>query len=289
MHSLTITPAAQNWLASTRQACVLNAFGRACNLVNERGEVLALLTQELPLTPFALRVHTTAPRPFENMDAETRVSVEQKNLRIGELQIDTHAAQLWNPQPDWEAVRGAFSNSVRLAQLTELALAIGKAGSLLEAPHRWPAQTQLIHALHTRSLPEALLAAQTLAGRGSGLTPAGDDFIVGALLAVWAGLYGNGLQDFCEPLASAAAPRTTTLSGVYLHAAARGECTEQWHNLFHVLNSDNASEWLWVMSDLLAIGHTSGADALAGFIASTQLLANTPITSASNSLQGVNL
>lgn len=268
---------------------MLNAFGRACNLVNERGEVLALLTQEMPLTPFALRMETAEPRPFEFVTEETTVSVAKENLKIGELEIETHAARLWNPQPNWEAVRGAFSNPTRLAQLSELALAIGKEGSLLEAPHRWPTQAQFIHALHTRALPEAITAAQTLAGRGSGLTPAGDDFIVGALLAVWAGLFGNGVQDFCEPLVTAAVPRTTTLSGAYLHAAARGECTEHWHNLFQVLQTNNVNEWLLVISDLLAIGHTSGADALAGFIACATSITNTPITSASNSVQGVTL
>lgn len=270
MYTLTTTPAAQNWLARTQQARVLNAFGRACNLVNAHGEVLALLTQELPLTPFALRAATAEPRPFETMDAETAVSVEGERLRIGALQIDTHAARLWNPQPDWEAVRGAFSNSVRLGQLIELTLAIGKEGSLLEAPHRWPGQNQLIHALHTGNLPEAISATQALAGRGAGLTPAGDDFIVGALLAVWAGLCGNGLQNFCEPLAATAAPRTTTLSGAYLYAAARGECTEQWHNLFNAIiqHKDPRFE----LEALLAIGHTSGADALAGFIVNSLIL-----------------
>lgn len=277
MYAITTTPAAQNWLASTQQARVLNAFGRACNLVNERGEVLALLTQELPLTPFALRVHTTDARPFENVKAETVVRVEGENLRIGEMQIETHAARLWNPQPDWEAVRGAFANSARLAQLTELALAIGKEGSLLQTPHRWPAQAQLIHALHARNLPQAILAAQTLAGRGAGLTPAGDDFIVGVLLAVWAitpltphPLLPQGEGELPAMIASAAAPHTTTLSGAYLHAAARGECTEQWHNLFNAIvqHKDPRLE----LEALLAIGHTSGADALAGFIANSLIL-----------------
>jgi len=272
VQALTTTPAAQNWLANTQQARVLNAFGRACNLVNERGEVLALLTQELPLTPFALRVETAEPRPFENVCAETGVRVEKELLRIGELEINTHAARLWNPQPDWKAVRATLANATRLAQLSELALAIGKEGSLLEAPHRWPAQTQLIQALRARNLPEAISAAQALAGRGSGLTPAGDDFIVGALLAVWAGLYTKEAEKLCMPLAEVAAPRTTTLSGAYLHAAARGECTEQWHNLFQVLQTNNVNEWVLVISDLLAIGHTSGADALAGFIANSQIL-----------------
>jgi hypothetical protein len=135
--------------------------------------------------------------------------------------------------------------------------------------------------LHARNLPQAIWAAQTLAGRGAGLTPAGDDFIVGALLAVWAGLLpspsGRGVGgegELCAPIASAVAPRTTTLSGAYLHAAARGECTEQWHNLFNAIVQHKNPRL--ELEALLAIGHTSGADALAGFIANSLILQSSP-------------
>lgn len=274
------TPAAQSWLASTQNARVLNAFGRACNLVNEHSEVLALITQELPLTPFALRVPLAGARPFEFVTAETRVVVEKETLGIGELEIDVRDARLWNPQPDWHAIRVALAQPpARLAQLAHIAQNLGKSGSLLDELARPTlAMTQLIEGLHTRNTPLALEGAQTLAGRGSGLTPAGDDFIVGALLAVWAGLLplpplslwergSGGEGNILTLIVSTAAPRTTTLSGAYLHAAARGECTEQWHNLFNAIihHKDLRLE----LEALLAIGHTSGADALAGFIANS--------------------
>ena len=43
----------------------------------------------------------------------------------------------------------------------------------------------LISALSTANIPSSLTATQKLAGLGIGLTPAGDDFILGAVLAAW--------------------------------------------------------------------------------------------------------
>jgi hypothetical protein len=113
-----------------------------------------------------------------------------------------------------------------------------------------------------------------LAGLGGGLTPAGDDFICGALFAGWAGLLplsqrerGPGGEGELSSIANSAASRTTTLSAAYLRAAARGECMALWHSLFEALRSSDASALPSVVESLLAVGHTSGADALAGFIA----------------------
>ena len=57
-----------------------------------------------------------------------------------------------------------------------------------------------------------------LAGLGDGLTPAGDDWLVGMML--WAWLAHAAPRRFCQVLSDAAVPRTTTLSAAFLQAAA---------------------------------------------------------------------
>jgi hypothetical protein len=66
---------------------------------------------------------------------------------------------------------------------------------------------------------------ESLAGRGPGLTPLGDDLLVGYLAA--AALAGHGLPD----LAERAAGRTTALSGTLLLLAAQGCLPEAAHRL----------------------------------------------------------
>lgn len=275
--ALVIAPAAQDWLARTTQADVLNTFERACNLANQERAVLSLITPELSMTPCAVKVDL---RSVERLTPNTPVSVQDDQLVIGDLRIVTGSARLWDSRPRWKAVRQALKDSAEwLERWAQMALAIGRPGSLLElalspSPNERGGMgmrvsagaATLLHGFAARSVERATEGAALLAGLGGGLTPAGDDFLVGAMLAAWAGRFGEGAEQLCAPIAETAAPLTTTLSVAYLRAAARGECTEHWHRLFNALSLNDATGMQQAIRDLLAVGHTSGADALAGFL-----------------------
>jgi len=262
---------------------VLNFFDRACNLVYSQGNVLAVVTSQRGLTPFALVVASGEPALFRIVSESSGVQVQGGQLRIGSLQIDFSTARLWSPAPDWPAIRLLFAEAGQLDVLAAMAFGHGPAGSLLElfGPKNQPSSLPdalrsraqpgamaLVAGMRSGSVEQAVVGAGRLAGLGGGLTPAGDDFVLGVLLASWAGLYGAGAEGLCGKIAEAAAPRTTSLSAAYLRAAARGECSEYWHQLFAALLVPDAAALRLALSALLAVGHTSGADALAGFLAS---------------------
>jgi hypothetical protein len=113
-------------------------------------------------------------------------------------------------------------------------------------------------------IPQLQAGAASLAGLGGGLTPAGDDFLTGVML--WAWLAHPTPERFCQLVFEAAAPRTTTLSGAFLRAAAGGECNASWHCLLVALKGREPVLLVDAVSDALAQGSTSGADALAGFL-----------------------
>jgi hypothetical protein len=105
-----------------------------------------------------------------------------------------------------------------------------------------------------------------LLGLGPGLTPSGDDFVGGVLIA----LALIELSDLRDRLWSAFAPRITAatnrISGAHLAAAAQGLGHAALHAILdHILAGRDAG-----ISDHLraidAIGHTSGWDALAGAV-----------------------
>jgi hypothetical protein len=298
---LSITPSARDWLTQTQTARVLNAFDRACNLINQDDAILALVTSRRGLAPFGVAVGSDDPAPFRGLSTESAVTIEDTRLRVGALEVDWSAAAPWNPRPDWPALRRALAApSATLDELSTTVISLGKAGSLLELLDPPASEPPPIHraflararlgavsltqGLLQGSLELSLVGAHTLAGLGGGLTPAGDDFIVGAMLAAWAGLYGEGAEALCAPVAAAVAERTTLLSAAYLRAAARGECTAHWHALFGALLQAEAQAIQAALQSLLAVGHTSGADALAGFLFSkrvqTRVLRDVPITGA---------
>jgi Protein of unknown function (DUF2877) len=84
-----------------------------------------------------------------------------------------------------------------------------------------------------------------LAGRGEGLTPAGDDLLAGYAAAL---VLFHGRRNEAAALAEAAAARTTGLSATLLRHAARGELPEPAHALLE--RGDPAP--------LLCFGHSSG-------------------------------
>jgi hypothetical protein len=106
--------------------------------------------------------------------------------------------------------------------------------------------------------------AAHFAGLGSGLTPAGDDFLLGTMLCAW--LSHASPTGYCKQVAEVSSPRTTTLSRAFLQAAAAGEFGMPWHRLLAALRDGSDQRVEAAMRQVLAFGHSSGADALAGFL-----------------------
>ncbi len=97
-------------------------------------------------------------------------------------------------------------------------------------------------------------AVDALLGRGPGLTPLGDDVLAGWLVTRYAaGARGGQVADRVLAVAST---RTTTVSATLLAHAVRGEAVPELRALVDGLGDAGTDERL---SDLLRVGHTSGA------------------------------
>jgi hypothetical protein len=125
--------------------------------------------------------------------------------------------------------------------------------------------SDLCSALATVDLSSALKIASKLTGLGAGLTPAGDDFILGAIYAAWIIHPPEIASVLAERITNAAAPLTTSLSAAWLRSAGSGEAGMLWHAFFESLLAGNQVEIQYQIARLLSVGASSGADALAGF------------------------
>ena len=105
-------------------------------------------------------------------------------------------------------------------------------------------------------------AVADLVGLGPGLTPSGDDFLVGALAALDA-LGQTNIRAVLGRAVVAAADRTSPLSASLLRAAAAGHVSENLHTMVAALVTGDAGA---AMATAARIGHTSGFDALAGAV-----------------------
>jgi hypothetical protein len=255
-------------------------FERACILSPAEGEPFSLVLPEIGDGPLNVVV-PGAPGCFARLRPGTACYLSDRRLRAGDLGVDLAAARVWEPRPPWHRLRAHLSQVVsQLEALRAGALQAAPAGSLLSllpgepqagdafTESVWVSARQAAFALRAAwSGDQASLrtAAVQLAGLGPGLTPAGDDFLAGAML--WAWLAHPTPQEFCQALVSAAAPRTTALSAAFLRAAGHGECSAAWHALFEQLAAPEAGPaGSQAVARVLSYGHTSGADALAGFL-----------------------
>ena len=291
-HAVSISPHAQDWLASTTTAVALHVFTHAAYLGNESGDVMALTTEVLGPGPLTMVV-SGLPGTFDELlvAAET-IRVDRRTLTAGRFRVDLRRADRWQSRPAWEALRGNLSRlsgqGPLLARSTLEAAPPGSLAVLLRADRTLPgsakledrflivaaaASVALMEALRglTReakadSLPALVSAASRLAGLGPGFTPAGDDFLLGVMYALWSTLPAPQAGAISASLAEAAAPRTTRVSAAWLRAGALGQAGDSWHELVEGLLSDDGPAIESAISRLARVGHTSGSDALAGYL-----------------------
>ena len=111
--------------------------------------------------------------------------------------------------------------------------------------------------------------AQMLIGLGPGLTPSGDDYLGGLLIALHAlerRPQAQALWRWLEPRLK----RTSAISAAHLAAAAAGEGHEALHACLEALASRSA-DWTRTLDRVANVGHVSGWDALAGIAAVAKL------------------
>jgi hypothetical protein len=259
-------------------ARVLAVFERACDLITPGGDVIALVTPQIGDGPLNVVVDGGAGL-FDRVHSAAPVTLGEERLQVDGLRVDLGQATAWEPRPAWEALRARRATIVsRLPPLRDLCLCHSPAGTLAQLPGTMVPLDAFTRAVCStaqnaaqalregwRGAPARLgEGAAGLAGLGGGLTPSGDDFLVGVML--WAWLAHPTPDTLCCTLVKAAVPRTTTLSGAFLRAAARGECHVSWHRLLEALCDGGEAQIAAAVPGVLAHGATSGADGLAGFL-----------------------
>ncbi len=187
------------------------------------------------------------------------------HLRFGSTLLDGRQARVWRPR---RAVRcGAVAAAEALPAIVHTVPV--DALARLDSDCR-----RLATALAIDDVPAVCACTRALVGNGPGLTPSGDDAIVG-LLAV---LHRAGPIELCaRPLRlignilDALLCRTTSVGAHYLRLAIDGHFGEHLTDLVDALGSEGGASPERV-ARVRATGATSGADALVGVVAGLRLL-----------------
>jgi hypothetical protein len=259
INALSLAGEVNNCLETSHSLRILHVFDQTCNLINEHNEVLAIVTPEIGNGPFNLVVEDDVLFS-EHLKAESPIYASANQISLGDLTIHVRNARLWNPRPDWGMLH------TKRIELTN------QIPSLPVAAYQPSLSPTLLStfslSMAIRDFPSSIATAKKLAGLGQGLTPAGDDFIMGAIYAAWIIHPADIARVLTEEIANTAAPLTTSLSAAWLRSAGKGEAGILWHEFFDALSVSDNARTHQAVDKILAVGETSGADALAGFIGS---------------------
>ena len=265
-----------------------SVFRHACNLEMADGTLLTLLTLKQGNVPHGIRCTVPAAEGFHAyLQPGQAVVAEEKLLCFpaAELSVDVSSATRWQGTLadcpiDTDSACTIEALSTIRASLCDVAPCGGIASLLLNdsPPHDRMALAMRARLLATLPLlalatehqdcVKVSFALERLVGLGPGLTPSGDDFIVGYLAALHARCNRERriehlLQGLIGPV-RLLAKRTHAISRQFLLNAAAGEFSE---SLVRIVRAISRQQDVAEHAAAAAhIGHTSGTDSMMGLL-----------------------
>ncbi len=268
------------WLGKSREGRVHSVFARAVNL--SWGDALISLVQpEHGMVPGGISAAFTE-LPCRQGDL---IQWDPSCGRLG--CIDLSGAVTWENRAPLKRTVSPAVIAQRVAEAAAVVRAQGRgdlarvlatdppafpvSGDRLRwSTYAWAPMQALLRAValgHEAGFAEPLHA---LIGLGEGLTPSGDDFVLGLMAVMHYGQRPGARRLGLE--ASRFAGGTTPVSANYLRLAARGGFSERLENLALALLSEGGCEVAAAARALVETGHSSGTDSLVGALLGARLL-----------------
>jgi hypothetical protein len=249
--ALTIGPLIEKNFSGT----VHSTFERTANLITETKSLYTITRQDVPELPSGIRIDAPSHFSFEkNLSVGNSVGCRAGILRIvkSALQIDLRKAPTFNAQ-----ITPAIAISLDVIW-TAWQILLEKAPLAILTTGKSPVigQKNLLNLLLSNASPEILTR---FIGRGPGLTPAGDDFIVGFLAgnsAVNGSLIEVGLTQSA----------TNDISFAVLSEACQGYFSAPLLTLVESLRVGRTAKIEAAIIENLAIGDTSGMAGTLGLL-----------------------
>lgn len=204
----------------------------------------------------------------------------------GRFRFDTRESAEWSPSGIGRAeaiavpigpVLSVFRGSAPKDGLAPLLFRVEKAARLSPVVDAaLPAHRELTDWVRrvtagTDSSPP-LESVSRMLGLGPGLTPSGDDYLGGMMIALRGFGYDRAVERLYAIIEREAPRRTNPISVAHLAAAREGWGSAPLHAVLNRLGSDTGASLAALISTVDRIGHTSGWDALTGLLAAVQAM-----------------
>lgn len=259
-------------------AALHSVFTGAANLrLAKNGRLITLLGATDADLPQGVRLDTPPGFSFADLPRGEPFTCRDGILRCEEadLSADLRRARRWRCDLPALAVSMRDPATRNAAQFV-LEMIAGRRALEQDA---WPAAARAMDAITPRLVAAArrcdsraaARCAARLVGLGPGLTPAGDDFLVGFLAGLWSAEgASDGRLAFAAGLGRSvarSARRTNDISRTYLLHAARGQVSSRLSDLAGAIGRGEGEDRLrQAATDSLRVGHISGLAATSGLL-----------------------
>lgn len=251
-------------------------FTNGVNLVNEDGELLFIGTDKNGELPFGIHLTFRDLTYFKSELSKTSRFCYQDLIFYHQENPSSSLSLKKNTPYSVSLQKFDRLNPEAVSYVVELASKIepnknGLGESLPTSKFLFDCwsieQKQAVDLLLSDTTTEIQQGLRYFIGRGQGLTPSGDDFLVG-LLSIEKGfsILDNQFENTIDSLISTE-KLTTDISEAYLQAALKGRFSTSMNQLIEALAGKRNREGLAsILTKIIKNGHTSGIDTLSGIL-----------------------
>lgn len=238
-------------LLGEQTAYIHSKYKNTINL-DLNGRIISLQRAGLAKAPMSMVIDNDIDLEILKIDVGDKVKINESIIHIANYQFNYKEANIWNPQLDLSIEKEGINFTNTIIFLSNI---------LDIFPKKSPIGIQQI-----KSLEELI----RFIGSGIGLTPSGDDFIVGFLSTLFVFEEEKDLlQYYREELVhriSDLSDKTTFLGKEFLQYACNREFSDIIHGFYGSLKENNRNHILNSTMEILKLGHSSGADTLSGIV-----------------------
>ncbi|WP_083402182.1 DUF2877 domain-containing protein [Bacillus sp. MUM 116] len=255
-----------------------STFNRTFNFFcRENGELYTIASSQMDNGPNTIVIEENS---FEKLNLEVN-DIVYSNHHI--LYIADKMAITLERVENWESILPTYpedlnSLKINLNKMKSYIDIHGKSGGIKKALSQTPFEKEMSNLLEKRTnllfsellknqMPNALQHAVSLIGLGPGLTPSGDDFLVGLFTIL--NMRNSPFKPdnfFCEEVVKKAKSLTNDISFMALKKASRGQVRESIIALVQSLINGKENELILSLKNVLNIGSSSGTDIALGLI-----------------------
>ncbi|GAA5094831.1 DUF2877 domain-containing protein [Wohlfahrtiimonas larvae] len=248
-------------------------FSHAINWMNDDGQMITFLSKNLPNGPNTLVLNVDSFDTWGLNDA-LLLKTSSQSLSILDADIEVRCRQitaLWQCDLP-KLLQMNHSAIIEIHQFLSLhnddLQAIEKqVYRKLDDNHQ-----ALYHAIKDHNYDEVMECARSNIGLGLGLTPSGDDRLVGFLLGCFMQMPRNiDLLDALKKAIDMSPERTNEISYAMLKHASNGRFNEWLLLLGQVIANHDHNSLILAIQDVFSIGSRSGGDMLKGLVLSLEL------------------